>query len=555
MLIQKKDKWCFLDKDNRAPLSSTDVAYFKRVLFNIIKVGQEFELNLPEQKGTCQGDNNACPCKNISTEKCWLECANTEFCEATRSTTNCDSVTPLCKDEDCETCTVFKLKCSGILCTSFITKCMVCEEFKAECDTCPSKYDPEKNPDNIRANICNELLPTNSYGKVGKYGIHSVTTDGSLLGNGGVEVITNGRRIDYFEFLNMAKKIIDSVLQKGAFVNERCSTHMHVLTTYHKYGNTKKADEDPINELERPIPEIILANFHQLIRRYQNAMTWMTSALPELERLTRWEKFRVSVIEISPAYEPMSMVARKVHSKADGKKYGWVNYDNVRFDQNGDVNRFHVEMRGADGILSPSAIAAIACLYFALLIKATEISRYGLLEVFTDKKVMEEALEAKEALLNNRKGYHDGDRFSNTTGFEKYQDVYIRDSLDLIRIVKPILAKLGPAYDVLEALAIRPVSLRRCEGETWEEIEKDLEVQQDEEDRLHNKVRELIHLQMVIDCVDSSEWVRVVKDVLKEDDEIVDKEVIDCVDNLVMAKQVEGQWVWSNRIGTMLIVE
>ena len=46
-----------------------------------------------------------------------------------------------------------------------------------------------------------------------------------------------------------------------------------------------------------------------------------------------------------------------------------------------NINRFHVEFRAADCLLSPSATAAIACMYYALIIKAVEISRYGLTEV------------------------------------------------------------------------------------------------------------------------------------------------------------------------------
>ena len=57
--------------------------------------------------------------------------------------------------------------------------------------------------------------------------------DGSLLGKKGAEVITVGRRVDYWEFYKMAKTIIDTAVTKGAYVNERCSTHMHVLAGYY----------------------------------------------------------------------------------------------------------------------------------------------------------------------------------------------------------------------------------------------------------------------------------------------------------------------------------
>ena len=87
-----------------------------------------------------------------------------------------------------------------------------------------------------------------------------------------------------------------------------------------KTVSSQESIPNRITELERDMPEIILANLHQLTRRYQNAMTWMFMGLNEPERMTRWEKFRVSVLEISALDRPMNEIMENVSHVADGRK-------------------------------------------------------------------------------------------------------------------------------------------------------------------------------------------------------------------------------------------
>jgi hypothetical protein len=386
--------------------------------------------------------------------------------------------------------------------------------------------------------------------------------DGSLLGKKGAEVVTIGRRVDYWEFYKMLKRIIDETVGRGGYVNERCSTHMHLLASYYgkmvSMGDGKGSSvPNRVSEMERNMPEIVLANFHQLCRRYQNAMTWMTMGLDIPEHMTRWEKFRVSVLEISAVTDSMSKVLQRVSSNAGGNKYGWVNYNPVEFDSNGSVRRFHVEMRAADGLLSPSALAAIGCMYYALAIKAVEISRYGLLEV-GDESWMEQAREVKEAMLNNMKGYQDGDRFGDTRKLHKYREILIGESLDLVRQLKNILIRIGPAYDVLEKLAEAPCAVRRCDGDTWEKIENDLAVIVNDEGRLDIALSEIITLNQVCECQNLEEWIGTVGQILRNDPEMeIDPDNAVLEDNIreyIDAKRDDGELVWSKRIGGPIMI-
>ncbi len=558
-----KNRWSFYKLPSRPDLSPETMLYWRNALKKLLKVGLEFEFNLPEKKnGSCRGDSNTCPCTNLSPDnQCWQDCINKEGCTSVeRSLELCGNTTQTCEPADCDTCEHFVAKCTGIMCPNFVSFCYVCQKYETNCSACKYKYDPSKNPEAIRQHFSEQLQPNNSYGQVTQSGVHSITTDGSLLGKKGAEIITVGRRVDYWEFFKMANRIITLAEERGAYLNERCSIHMHVLASY--YGKVVPSQEKmgipiKVNEMEKDMPEIILANLHQLTRRYQNAMTWMVMALDEPNRMTRWEKFRVSVLPTSAVMNHMREVKEEVSRQAGGNKYGWINYNQVEFGNNGDLRRFHVEFRAADGMMSPSAVAALACMYYALVLKAVEISRYGVVEI-GDQAWLEQTQKVKAALLNNMKSYQDDDRFGDTTNLHKYYDVLIGESLDLVRQLKSILIDIGPAYEVLEKLAERPIAIRRCESQTWAQIEKDLAVIVNEEGRFDIALSEIITLNQVSECKSMDEWILAVGQTLRQDPELGIDEDNDTVEgtvrDFVNKHSQDGQLVWSTPIGAPIMI-
>ena len=558
-----QNKWTFFRLPSKSPLSNYDVQYWKNILRKILKVGLEFEFNLPNKKnGTCKGDSNTCPCIHLLLEnKCWQKCINTEKCLLNSKNINfCQNVTETCKDSDCAACDHFKMKCPGIFCPNFVSYCFICKGYKRDCANCDYLYDPSRSPKNIRSQLNKKFQPNNTYGLINETGVHSITTDGSLSGEKGAEIITVGRRIDYWEFYKMAKNINQQTVAHGGYLNERCSIHMHLLAGY--YGKLVPNGENisipsKVNELEKDMPEIILANLHQLVRRYQNAMTWMMMGLDTPEHLTRWEKFRVSVLQTSAILNSMTEVKDQVANNAGGNKYGWINYNRIEFNNSGNIKRFHVEFRACDSLLSHSAIAAIACMYYALLIKAVEISRYGVVEI-GDKTWLKQAQEVKATLFNNMKGYQDGDRFSDTLNLSQYYDLLTCESLELVRQLKHILIQIGPAYEVLEKLAEKPIALRRCEGQTWEQIENSLEVIINEEGCIEETIREIIDLRHISECKDLSEWIQNVNTIInKKSDLGIDKTNLDInniVTNFIDTRRNDGELVWSNPIGAPVFI-
>jgi hypothetical protein len=538
-----RNKWAFHQHPSKPIIDAAEARYWKAMLYKILKIGLEFEFNLPNKNGTCKGDNNACPCRHMQNNVCWKECVRVEECKATQ------------KEAGQE------FKCYGLSCVNFASYCLVCDKFEIDCKSCENRYDPNRNPDAIRERMVNTLHPTQSYGQLNSSGVHSIVTDGSLLGKKGAEVVTVGRRPDYWEFFKMSKEIIDLAFENHAYVNERCSIHAHLLASYYgKLPNSKDGGPgipNQINEMEKSMPEIILANFHQLCRRYQNAITWMTMGLDTPEHMTRWEKFRVSILPFSAVRGSMQKVQQEVSQNAGGNKYGWVNYNNCMFDGSGNISRFHVEMRVMDGLMSPSAVAAVSCLYFALMIKAVEISRYGVVEV-GDKNWMDKAEMVKKDLLNNTKGYQDGDRFGDTSRLHKHYETLISESFDLISQLKHLLMKTGPSYEILEKLAERPCALRRCDGTSWPEIEKDLNVEMTKDDLLVNKLSEIIDLRLVDQCKSENEWINESILLLKEDKTLAidpdDDTIEDRVQEYITRKKSDGEVIFLDRIGSMAMI-
>jgi len=569
--------WKFVNHQIRKPLTAQEVNYWKLSLSRILKIGIEYEFNLPEKAtGTCKGKSFTCPCKHYGSEEldCWTKCINESSCSKSPAMWKCANYSAECGDpETCKTCDKFQFNCLGVTCSNRVSACVTCEDFELDCHGCSYRFDPKKNPEAIREACKNKFNPSGSYGIISNTGVHQIVTDGSLLGKKGMEVITTGRRVEYWEFFKMSKNIIDESVGRGAYTNERCSVHMHALASY--YGKVPgmggpgggapmgPSSNSRISELERDVPEIIVANLHQLLRKYQNAITWMTTGLDDPKKLTRWEKFRMSILDISAVHQHMKEVRDHVIHAAGGNKYGWVNYQMCSFSRSGAIKRLHAEVRVMDGILSPSACAAMACLYYALFIKAVEISRYGVLEI-GDENWFSQAKKVKDALMNNPHGnsWEAGNkygRFSDTSNLGKYTDILVAESFNLISHLKHILAPVGPAYDVLEKLAEAPCSIRRCEGKTWEEIEKDLAVELSEEGVFEYEVKYIIDTRAVVGAKDIRIWMNRVAEILKTKEEVgLENESVEEIADRVLIhfeeKQTNGEMLWADKIGSVISI-
>jgi hypothetical protein len=200
----------------------------------------------------------------------------------------------------------------------------------------------------------------------------------------------------------------------------------------------------------------------------------------------------------------MSQVKQDIMSRY--KDYGFINYDNCRFNEDGDLRRFHIELRFMENIPCPSVVTAHACLGYAIIMKAIELSRFGLLEV-GDQEWMDLSTQMKESILNNCPREWGEDRFSDTSNVKKYERYFKEQAMELLWMVKHSLQEFGPqVYDQLVSLVDVPVSFRRQDGQSWEEIEADFFVPLREEEEINHALRKIIDLRLIMECQDLKEW-------------------------------------------------
>ena len=544
MLNQTND-WVFVKKPSRPALSDREVSYWKQQLKKLLKVGVEVELNLPDKNGSCDRQNFFCECQAVfeapdpmpQTSKCYEQCQkwNNGQCKIAQ-----------------------EQGCSGVFCAAFEQPCSNCSKFDRGCDSCPELYSLRKDPNYIREAVGKALNPTRFVGSHGDNGIYKVCRDGSLLGDGGIEVATVGRRVQFGPLYEMVHQIMSLCEEYGAYVNERCSIHVHLLASYLNSGfdeNDKGSEyvKKEITELERPVPEIIIANFHQLVRRYQCALIWLSASGESPKRLTRWEKFRKSILPYSAARDSMFGVTQSVGSASKSKrKYGLINYEQMGFDDNGQVSRLHIEGRYMDGNLSPATVVAHACLLYGLMLKAVEISRYGVL-ISGNKQYLDLQNEIYKNLCNND-GSWDSDRHSDTSKLDPYIPDLKRQSRQLIRLVKTTLAEQAPADEILRKLADEPLAYHRIDGKDWKDIEAHLIPEPPEPSELELDISKMVDIGAICECETHDEWVEAIAYQLGLDRNITDSEASmeefkDRIAGYVSHLSTKQQIFWSEDVG------
>jgi len=532
--------WTFVRRAGiRSTLTRRKVREVKALLQKATKVGIEVELNLPDDRGRgCRGNDVTCGCVSIyplaSGEACYTACSKKGNCSIE-----------------------VEYGCAGVDCVVFEPACSECDKFAVGCRACPSRQTKDTRPDAVRERIKTELEPTQFLGNLGRYGVLDVVQDGSLR-NAGVEVVTVGRKVDFPSLQTMNERICTLCSDEEAFVDERCSIHYHMLAGYLESGNSynpkrksyglpANGKEINISELESPVPEIVLANFHQLWRRFENAIIWMTSSGASNSHITRWVKFRQPMKKYSAIRHTMSRVIRDI--KETGRQQGrymMVNYNPMKIRDSAtskgheEITRLHLEIRCPDGNLSPTAISAFAVLFHGMLIKAVELSEFGTLES-GDKDYMEQARHIESLLLNND-GDYGGARTSNTRDLHMYLETLRGQANELVDLLNGYLSAHKGAYQVLKSLANAPCSTRLIGGQAWADIERDLKVEHEDDEK--KALLTLVNTTSIVECQTLDEWVEEVVAETKMPEEKVAGQVKELIDS--------GDAYWSPVVGTLV---
>ena len=263
--------------------------------------------------------------------------------------------------------------------------------------------------------------------------------------------------------------------------------------------------------LAQPVPEIILANIWNLTRRYAPELKYLTSCGETRETLCRRRQHNshLEMIWHSPASENMREIQQHLKkSTVVPEHQNFINLEHIGFSEDGAVLPFHLEFRYPDADISPTSVSAKTYLVFAIALKAVELSQYGVIHV---GKIDEwhRKTDLLQMISNN-----DGNLACSDTA--RVTDEILaelrRNSHELLDLLESLFNSLNdrPALTVLRRLADRPISLMRCDGMDWPEMEdflaKDIEEKSETFDTIDRRLMETIEFRSMSGYSSQEAW-------------------------------------------------
>ncbi|GAP12587.1 hypothetical protein LARV_00323 [Longilinea arvoryzae] len=303
----------------------------------------------------------------------------------------------------------------------------------------------------FEAAVNEALAPSGTFNSLGINGVLDVGKE-----HCGVEIRIIGRQPHFRSLQKQLSAIMGALLEKGGRARATCGLHFHLLTP----------------GLAEPVPEIILANLWNLVRRYSPELRFLTSCGDTRKALCRRRNYtsHIEMIQHSPATMSMREIKEILkESKRVPEHQNFFNLQHVQFDDSGAVSDFHLEFRFPDADLSATSVSAKTFLFLALLLKAVDFSQYGVIHV--GKIVPWRRKTYLLGILNN----NDGNLATSDTSAltdEMIQELR-QGCRELLDLLTPVFEGLDsePALEVLNSLAEQPVSLLRCAGYDWQGIE------------------------------------------------------------------------------------
>mgnify|MGYP001022583187 CR=1 FL=1 len=295
------------------------------------------------------------------------------------------------------------------------------------------------------------LIPSGTLNSLGINGVLDISKE-----HCGVEIRIIGRQPHYRSLQRQLTTIMNALLQQGSRARSTCGLHFHILTP----------------GLAEPVPEIILANLWNLVRRYAPELRFLTSCGESRNALCRRRNYtsHLEMVRQSPATMHMHEIQQALKtSDLVPEHQNFINLEHLQFDQSGAVTDFHLEFRFPDADLSPTSVTAKTFLFLGLLLKAVDLSQYGVIHV--GKIVPWRRKVYLLGILNNNDGNLATSDTSSLT--EEMIEELRQGCLELLDLLAPVFEHFedNPSLDVLQFLADLPVSLLHCAGYQWGEIE------------------------------------------------------------------------------------
>lgn len=300
--------------------------------------------------------------------------------------------------------------------------------------------------------LVDALKPSKDLTNLGQYGVLDVVDE-----HCGIEIQVIGRQPYYPALIQQYRSILDDLVARQVRARPTCGLHYHVLTV----------------GLSEPVPEIILANVWNLTRRYAPNLRFLTSGGDSLQALCRRRNYtsHLEMVKLTPGAMTMPEIQRHLkESRRVPEHQNFLNLEHVEFNEQSQVTNFHVEFRFPDADLSPTSIVAKTFLFLALILKAVEMSQYGIIHVGRIRE-WRRKVGLLDMLSNNDGNLATSDTSQVTPEIIEELRVGCRELLELI---KPIFARFenNPSFEILSLLAETPISLLRASGRSWIEIEE-----------------------------------------------------------------------------------
>ena len=299
--------------------------------------------------------------------------------------------------------------------------------------------------------IISLLNPSGTYDRLGQSGVISVSPE-----HCGIEIRVIGRQPYYRALHDQYRELTELLLARGARARSTCGLHFHILTP----------------NLAEPVPEIILANLWNLVRRYSPELRFITSCGESRAALCRRRNHtsHVEMVRHSPIHTTMQEIQKELHeSTVVPEHQNFFNLENVGFTEDGDISPFHLEFRFPDADLSATSITAKTFLFLAMVLKSVNLSQYGVIHV---GKIVpwRRKVELLNLLSNNEGALATSDTTQVT---EDMLDELRQGCHELLDLLEPIFDGFddNPSFEVLETLAETPVSILRSAGRDWASIE------------------------------------------------------------------------------------
>ncbi|MCW5214616.1 hypothetical protein VU13_04845, partial [Desulfobulbus sp. US5] len=211
--------------------------------------------------------------------------------------------------------------------------------------------------------IVEALQPSGDMNQLGELGVYDVIRE-----HCGIEILVIGRHPHWDALLNQYNRIILPLLAEKIRMRPTCGLHFHILGT----------------GLAEEIPEIILANLWNIARLFAPGLKFITSAGENRQALCRRRQNNAhqEFMRLSPEKKSMAEIQAVLKKSIIVPEHqNFFNIEHVCFNASGNISNFHLEFRFPDGDLCPVSITAKTFLFMTMMLKAVEISKFGLLKV------------------------------------------------------------------------------------------------------------------------------------------------------------------------------